>query len=114
MAGHLHGVQGVASSNLVVPTTYKKALLSGAFFMPHYVYILQSLKDLRYYIGETHNVEQRLTFHNSGKQRSTRNRTPFKIVLTEEYQTREQALKREKQIKSWKGGESFKKLVHGT
>ena len=81
--------------------------------MPHYVYILQSLKDNRYYIGETNNTEQRLLFHNSGKQRSTRNRIPFRLILVEEYINRNEALKREKQIKSWKGGQAFEKLIKG-
>jgi|GEM_PF-6508817 len=37
--------------------------------MAHFVYILQSLKDFRYYIGETADVESRLSFHNTGLQR---------------------------------------------
>jgi putative endonuclease len=81
--------------------------------MLHYVYILQSLRDKRYYIGETSNVEQRLLFHNSGKQRSTRNRISFRLILVEEYTNRNEALKREKQIKSWKGGQAFQKLING-
>jgi len=81
--------------------------------MSHYVYILQSYKDNRYYIGETADVNARLIFHNSGRQRSTRNRIPFRLVVVEEYTSREDALKREKQIKSWKGGEAFKKLIRG-
>ena len=81
--------------------------------MPHYVYILKSLKDSRYYIGETHNPESRLIFHNSGRQRSTKNRIPFILILVEEYNDRSEALKREKQIKSWKGGLAFKKLIDG-
>jgi len=81
--------------------------------MPHYVYILQSLKDHRYYIGETSDVEARMRFHNSGRQRSTRNRIPFRLVLVEEYPDRETALTRERQIKSWKGGEAFQKFIRG-
>jgi len=81
--------------------------------MSHYLYILQSCKDSRYYIGETADVNARLIFHNSGRQRSTRNRIPFQLVLVEEYTCRKDALKREKQIKSWKGGEAFKKLISG-
>ena len=81
--------------------------------MLHYIYILKSLRDGRYYIGETHNPEARLEFHNSGKQRSTKNRIPFILILTEEYSDRAEALKREKQIKSWKGGQAFKKLIGG-
>ena len=81
--------------------------------MPHFVYILQSLKDGKYYIGETHDVEARLLFHNSGKQRSTKNRIPFRIVMIEQYEDRETALVREKQIKSWKGGNAFRQLITG-
>ena len=81
--------------------------------MPHYVYILQSLKDHKYYIGETHDVNARLLFHNSELQRFTKSRIPFKIIITEEYENRQIALAREKQIKSWKGGNSFKKLING-
>jgi putative endonuclease len=81
--------------------------------MPHFVYILQSLKDGKYYIGETHDVEARLLFHNSGQQRSTKNRIPFIIILTEQFENRQAALEREKQIKSWKGGNAFKQLIGG-
>jgi len=79
--------------------------------MSYYVYILQSLKDIKYYIGSTSNVDRRLSFHNAGKQRSTRNRIPFKLVYVEELADKSQALKREKQIKRYKGGEAFKNLL---
>ena len=81
--------------------------------MLYYVYVLQSLKDHRYYIGFTTDVEARLRFHNAGLQRSTRDRIPFRLVLYEAFATKEEALKREKQIKSWKGGAAFKQLIAG-
>jgi putative endonuclease len=81
--------------------------------MMYYVYVLQSLKDHRYYIGFTTDVEARLRFHNAGSQRSTRDRIPFRLVLYETFATKEEALKREKQIKSWKGGAAFKQLIAG-
>ncbi len=81
--------------------------------MAHFVYILKSEKDHKYYIGETANVEARLIYHNSGKQRSTKSRIPFVIVSIEEFSCRKEALLREKKIKSWKGGNAFKKLVEG-
>jgi putative endonuclease len=81
--------------------------------MPHYVYILKSLKDGGYYIGESKNVEQRIAYHNAGLQRSTKTRIPFALVLYEVYENRAIALKREKQIKSWKGGNAFIKLIEG-
>jgi putative endonuclease len=82
--------------------------------MKHYVYILQSQKDKKYYIGETSNVAERLSFHNSGKQRSTKSRIPFIIILIEEYGNRKEVLHREKQIKSWKCGRAFKELISAT
>jgi len=83
------------------------------FFMSYYVYILKSLKDSKYYIGSTSDVKARLRFHNSGLQRSTRSRIPFELILFEIYSSKEEALKREKQIKNWKGGEAFKTLIGG-
>ena len=79
--------------------------------MKYFVYILQSLKDNKYYIGYTTDVYKRLEFHNSGKQRSTKSRIPFKVVHVEEFKVKSEALKREKQIKSYKGGEAFKLLL---
>ena len=79
----------------------------------YYVYILQSRKDNKFYIGSTSNVESRLKFHNAGRQRSTRHRIPFEIVRVEKYESKSEALKREKQIKSYKGGEAFRKLIKG-
>ena len=79
--------------------------------MWYYVYIIQSLKDGKYYIGSSSNVVERLKYHNVGLQRSTRNRTPFILVYSEEVENKEAALIREKQIKSYKGGEGFKKLL---
>ena len=81
--------------------------------MSYYVYILQSLREEKFYIGSTANVEKRLAFHNAGLQRSTCTRIPFRLIITEEYDSKEEALKREKVIKSWKGGEAFKKLIAG-
>ena len=80
--------------------------------MPQYVYILKSLKDNQYYIGETSDVDARLNYHNSGKQRSTKNRIPFILIHTEIFSNRTEALITEKQIKSWKGGVAFKTFIN--
>ena len=81
--------------------------------MSYYVYILKSKRDNKYYIGSTSDVMARLNFHNAGLQRSTKNRIPFELILFEEYNSKEGALKREKQIKSWKGGNAFQILLEG-
>ncbi|MDP3697136.1 MAG: GIY-YIG nuclease family protein [Candidatus Taylorbacteria bacterium] len=77
-----------------------------------YVYILQSLKDGSYYVGQTKNLERRVFKHNSGASRFTKSRAPYKVVYGESLPDRTTAIKRERQIKSYKGGEAFKKLIN--
>jgi putative endonuclease len=79
----------------------------------YFVYILQSEKDGRYYIGSSKNVFERLERHNRGEVKATKYRKPFKIVFVEEHETSLKALRREKEIKSYKGGQAFKKLING-
>lgn len=75
------------------------------------VYILQSLKDNKYYIGYTSNLEARLSDHFNGKTKSLKGRLPVNLVYTEVFSTKSDAIKREKQIKAYKGGDAFKKLL---
>jgi len=77
----------------------------------YYVYVLRSLKDHGYYTGSSENPEKRVKVHNTGSVKATKNRSPFVIVHTEEYTTRTEAVAREKQIKAYKGGVAFKRLL---
>ncbi|MEK7553365.1 MAG: GIY-YIG nuclease family protein [Patescibacteria group bacterium] len=78
----------------------------------YFVYILKSKKTSRHYIGYTDNLQRRLKEHNSGKTKSLIRHIPLEIILVEEYKILEEARKREKQIKSYKSGEAFKKLLN--
>ena len=75
------------------------------------VYILKSNQFDRYYIGCTKNLSNRLNLHNKGKVRSTKAYCPWEVVYFENYKIKEEAFKREKKIKSYKGGEAFKRLL---
>jgi len=77
----------------------------------YFVYIIRSLKFEKYYTGSTENLDRRLKNHNSGKVRSTKVYKPWKIAYTELYESKSEALKREKQIKSYKGGNAFRALI---
>ncbi len=77
-----------------------------------WVYILKSIKDGRYYTGYTSNIAQRLQQHNRGKVRSTRRRGPFRLVYKEAHHCKTEAIKRERQLKRYKGGNSFKRLIN--
>lgn len=79
--------------------------------MPFYVYILRSQATQRYYIGSTNDLVLRLKQHNAGKVRSTRNQGPYRLVYSEAYASRQLAYQREYQIKQYKSGQAFKKLV---
>ena len=76
------------------------------------VYILESLqKRNKYYIGHTCNLVNRLGRHNRGLVKSTKSARPWKIVYSETFDTKSFAYKRELKIKSYKGGEAFKRLI---
>ena len=79
----------------------------------YYVYILQSRRDNGYYIGYTSDLEKRLKEHNSGKTRFLRHRLPIDLIYVEEFESKRDAKARECQIKSWKGGGAFKRLIGG-
>jgi len=59
------------------------------------VYILQSAKDHRTYVGYTHDFNKRLKQHNSGQVKSTKNRVPFFLLFKEEYIESKEARRRE-------------------
>ncbi|MDP9230143.1 MAG: GIY-YIG nuclease family protein [Bacteroidota bacterium] len=71
------------------------------------------MKDGKYYMGTTKDVAARLNFHNAALQRSTKHRIPFVLVLHESFPDKASVLNREKQIKSYKSGEAFKRLIEG-
>ena len=76
----------------------------------YYVYIIKN-ESGRFYIGMTSNIVERLRHHNSGANRSTKNKGPWKIVYSEEFEDKKSAFFRERKIKSYKGGDAFKKLI---
>ena len=68
-----------------------------------YVYVLQSIKDNKLYIGFTDNLKRRVHEHNEGKNFSTKSRKPFRLVFYEALLNKEEALAREKFYKSGRG-----------
>ena len=83
----------------------------GRKLIMYQVYILQSITKQRHYIGHTEDLIKRLAIHNSGKVRVTKGYRPWKIIYSESYSTRAEAAKRELEIKGFKGGIKFKRLL---
>ena len=75
------------------------------------VYILQSESTGRYYIGQAESVPDRLAYHNAGYSKSLKNRGRWKVVHQEVFPTRSEAMKRERQLKSWKDRRMIERLV---
>ena len=79
--------------------------------MTCFVYILENSLG-KHYIGITKlNIETRLIRHNKGDVLSTKYGRPWQLEYYEVYNSYKEARQREKQIKSWHGGNAFKKLI---
>ncbi len=83
----------------------------GKSFKMFITYIIQSENTGHYYIGMTEDIAKRIFYHNSGKNRSTKNKGPWRLVYSEKFEDKKLAWARERQIKKYKGGEAFKKLL---
>ena len=68
-----------------------------------YVYVLKSQKDGKFYVGYTSDLKQRLKAHNTGLVTSTKYRVPFEIVYYEASRNQNDALRREKYLKTTYG-----------
>jgi len=79
--------------------------------MAAFVYILRNQKTGRHYIGSTTDLVRRLADHARGNTPSTRNRGAWQLVYREQCPDLKAARKREREIKSYKGGIQFKALL---
>ena len=66
----------------------------------YYVYILQSLKDGKWYIGFTQDLKKRVKLHQQGKVFATKGRLPVKLIFYEAFLEKEDAFRREKYLKT--------------
>ena len=80
----------------------------------HYVYVLLSLKDKRFYIGYTKDVLLRLGRHSRGEVKSTKNRRPLVLVHYECFIDKRDAEAREVFLKSGFGREQLRKSIRNT
>ena len=73
----------------------------------YYFYLLKSQKTGKLYKGHCENIPSRLAQHNSGKTKSTSHGIPWSIIYTEEYQSRAEAIEKEKYYKTLKGAKEL-------
>ena len=76
------------------------------------VYVLYSETFKKIYIGYTSDLPQRLNSHNVfAKKGFTVKFRPWKVIYSENYSTKTEALKREKELKSSRGRAFIKALL---
>ena len=69
--------------------------------MSFWMYLLQCA-DQSYYVGHTDELEKRIQQHEHGELGGyTSTRRPVRVVFTQEFASREEALAAERQIKGW-------------
>ena len=69
----------------------------------YYNYVLQSSKDSQFYTGFTKDLKLRFEQHNKGFVESTKTRNPLKLVYYEACINKEDAIQREKYLKTYLG-----------
>ena len=79
--------------------------------MSYSIYILHSRKLNHYYIGCASDPEKRLVRHNAGATPSTKSGRPWKIVYTEFFPSKTEALKREFYLKRMKSSIYLENLI---
>jgi putative endonuclease len=77
----------------------------------YYTYAISSINRNYIYVGISDNTDRRIKSHNKGHNKTTKSYCPFKTILIEEYNTRMDARRREKYLKSGCGKEFLRALV---
>jgi putative endonuclease len=76
-----------------------------------FVYILQSLKDFSFYVGQCDYLDCRMSKHFEGMSKYTASKRPLRLVYFEIYESRSDAIKREKEIKKRKSRKYIEQLI---
>ena len=72
--------------------------------MKYFVYIIQNNNSLRY-IGQTSNLHERLLRHNTNRNKFTKGKDPWEIVIFTKCNSRCEACKLERKLKNFKNSD---------
>ncbi|WP_424964436.1 GIY-YIG nuclease family protein [Ekhidna sp.] len=90
--------------------SYGRAGSTPALGTMFYAYILESIKTKSHYKGHTKDLDERIKQHNAGQTKSTKHRIPWKLIYFESFDTKEEAILREKYFKTAAGRRFIKTL----
>lgn len=77
----------------------------------YYVYVLESQKNHCLYKGFCKDLNRRIKEHNSGQTQSTKNGHPWKLVYGEAFLNKDDAIAREKYLKTGWGRNFLKEVL---
>ena len=80
--------------------------------MFHYTYVLKSSLNNNLYVGHCKDLRQRLKEHNQGLNRSTKPNRPWILVYYEACRNKNDAVRREKQLKTGFGRAYLRKRIN--
>ena len=76
----------------------------------YFVYLLQSEMDGSFYVGYSTDITRRLQEHNEGESRYTSKKRPWKLAYVESFNSKREALIRERFLKSQRNRVFYEKL----
>ena len=82
--------------------------------MAYFVYILQGEQNGTFYIGHTADLRERMQRHNDGRSLYTKAKGPWKLIYQEEFRSRNEACRREREIKEKRNRAYIEQLVRGS
>jgi putative endonuclease len=80
----------------------------------YYTYVLRSLKDNCFYVGSSKDLDSRLKKHSKGYVLSTKKRRPFELIYYEVCFSLDDAIHREKYLKTTYGRRYIKNRIKNT
>ena len=86
-----------------------REMIAGMDF--YYIYVLESEKDGKRYTGYTQDLQSRFEKHKSGKVISTKHRRPLRLIYFEACLAKDDAIRREKYLKTHYGTMFIKKRL---
>ena len=81
--------------------------------MIYYVYILESQITDKHYIGSSENPDRRVQYHNTIEKGFTSRYRPWEIVFKCGFESKMEAQRAERKIKSWKSRKMIDKVIKG-
>ena len=78
----------------------------------YFVYVLKSVSSGKHYTGQTMDVQRRIIEHNEGTLgKFTKNKGPWNLIFSKEFDSRAEAMRYEKYLKSGVGRDFLKNNV---